>query len=160
MCEHSIMKREKKLIDLNLAKKIIKECSILGVKRIVLSRLGEPLLHPNLKEIIKFTKSNKIRNVSMVCNAMLLNDEKCKELIESGLDLISFSVDAAKKDKINIIAVRIYNSDDYDNVKGWLKKDLKNKAILFHSTSYPYGYKLFREFPVQTSFDDINPIFI
>ena len=56
----------------------------------------------------------------------------------------------------SIIAVRIFNSDDYNNVKKWLEEDNSNRAILFHSTSYPYGYKLFKEFPERTSFDDIN----
>lgn len=55
-----------------------------------------------------------------------------------------------------IIGIRIFNSDDYNKVKDWLLKDKKRVAILFHSASYPYGIKLFREFPEQTSFDDTN----
>ena len=64
-----------------------------------------------------------------------------------------------KAEQVNatIIGVRIFNSDDYRKVKEWLEKDINNKAILFHSTAYPYGYKLINEFPQQTTFDDINP---
>ena len=69
-------------------------------------------------------------------------------------------ISKAQEVNAGIIAVRIYNSDDYDNVISWLEESKTNKAILFHSTSYPYGYKLFREFPEQTSFDDINPVII
>jgi len=58
----------------------------------------------------------------------------------------------------NVIAVRIYSMDDYLAVKTWLDSDPRHKAILFHSISYPSGYRLFEEFPFQTSFDDINPI--
>lgn len=65
-----------------------------------------------------------------------------------------------KAEELNatVIAVRIFNSDDYIKVKEWLEKDINNKAILFHSTAYPYGYKIINEFPYQTTFDDINPI--
>jgi len=30
---------------------------------------------------------------------------------------------------------------------------------LFHSEAYPYGYKLYREFPYQVTFDDVMPRF-
>lgn len=66
----------------------------------------------------------------------------------------------AEQESADIIAVRTFNSNDYFAVKEWLEKDSSHKAILFHSTSYPYGYKLLKEFPSQTSFDDINPIII
>jgi len=66
----------------------------------------------------------------------------------------------AKIQNSNIIAVRIFSLDDYNQVKPWLEQNPKHKAILFHSEAYPYGYKLAREFKSQTSFDDINPIII
>lgn len=68
-------------------------------------------------------------------------------------------IEKAESEKAEIIAVRVHNSDDYTEVKDWLGRSVDNKAILFHSTSYPYGYKLFNRFYFQTSFDDINPIF-
>lgn len=66
----------------------------------------------------------------------------------------------AKIQNASIIAVRVFNSDDYNKVKMWLEQSPEHKAILFHSEPYPYGYKLAREFKNQTTFDDINPIFI
>ena len=67
-------------------------------------------------------------------------------------------IKAAKKQNANIIAARIFNKEDYLEVSRWLSESKQHKAILFHSTSYPYGYRLFKEFPAQTTFDDINPI--
>ncbi len=66
--------------------------------------------------------------------------------------------DAAEFFNAEVIGARIFNSEDYINVKQWLRKDIKNKAVLFHSVPYPYGYKLIMEFPMQTTFGDINPI--
>jgi len=69
-------------------------------------------------------------------------------------------IEKAEKLEANVIAVRIFNSDDYSKVKTWLEKDKRHRAVLFHSVSYPYGYKLIKEYPNQTTFDDINPVFI
>jgi len=66
-------------------------------------------------------------------------------------------MDKVVKEAENVIAVRVYNKDDYETVRRWLKENKKHKAVLFHSSSYPYGYMIFREFPDQTSFDDIYP---
>ncbi len=68
-------------------------------------------------------------------------------------------INIAEAYEANTIAVRVFNSDDYMKVKGWLEKDNNRKAILFHSISYPYGYKLLKEFPEQTTFGDISPEF-
>ena len=68
-------------------------------------------------------------------------------------------IEKAEELEADVIAVRIFNSDDYKKVKGWLEDDMGHKAVLFHSAPYPYGYKLINEFPHQTSFDDINPVF-
>jgi len=65
-------------------------------------------------------------------------------------------IQEAEKQNARIIAARVYNENDYSNLKQWLEKDKNNKLIIFHSEAYPYGYKLAREFPQQTTFDDIN----
>jgi len=60
----------------------------------------------------------------------------------------------------NVVAVRVFNSDDYKKLKQWLDKSPFHRAILFHSLPYPYGYKILNEFPEQVTFGDVNPRFI
>lgn len=69
------------------------------------------------------------------------------------------AVDTAHNINATIIATRIFNKDDYTQIKNWLYENSTHKAILFHSAPYPYGQLLFKEFANQTSFDDPNPIF-
>jgi len=57
-----------------------------------------------------------------------------------------------------LIGVRVYSEDEYKAVAEWLKRDKNNRAVLFHSSLYAPGYRLFAEFPKQTSFGDIYPI--
>ncbi len=68
------------------------------------------------------------------------------------------ATEKAREINATILATRIFNSQDYEEVKKWLDENDSRKAILFHSASYPYGQKLFRE-NTRTTFDDPNPIF-
>ncbi|MEM4268449.1 MAG: hypothetical protein QXK37_06505 [Candidatus Woesearchaeota archaeon] len=68
-------------------------------------------------------------------------------------------IDRARQIDARVVAVRVFNSQDYLPLKEWLNEDHTHRAILFHSTSYPYGYMIMNEFPLQTTFDDINPRF-
>ena len=56
---------------------------------------GEPLLYPELKELIsEISKIKNIRAVSMDTNAVLLSEEKADELIEAGLIRFNVSLDS------------------------------------------------------------------
>ena len=68
-------------------------------------------------------------------------------------------VNKAKEQNSNVIAARVYNENDYEVLKYWLQESSNNKLILFHSEPYPYGYLILNEFPNQTSFGDLMPIF-
>jgi hypothetical protein len=68
-------------------------------------------------------------------------------------------ISKAKEINSTIIAIRIQYEEEYEIVKEWLLEDKNNKAILFHSVIYKPGYKLFEEFPKQTSFGDPHPLF-
>ncbi len=65
----------------------------------------------------------------------------------------------AREINASIIATRVFNKQDYEAVKNWLDEDETRKTILFHSAPYPYGQKIFREYPSRSSFDDPNPVF-
>jgi hypothetical protein len=66
----------------------------------------------------------------------------------------------ARADEVGarLIGVRVYSEEEYTAVAEWLRKDKRHRAVLFHSALYAPGYKLFFEFPNQTSFGDIYPI--
>ncbi|ODS42308.1 MAG: hypothetical protein MSIBF_02980 [Candidatus Altiarchaeales archaeon IMC4] len=85
------------------------------------------------------------------------------------LDLIRTHADTGESYKVvqkamgenaKVIGVRIHDENDSEPVKKWLSEDKDNRAILFHSAPYVEGYKLFFDFPNQTSFGDLKPEFI
>ncbi len=68
-------------------------------------------------------------------------------------------VDEARKSGAKVLGIRVKSKEEHDAVYSWLKEDNSRRAVLFHTAVYPDGYKLFFEFPKQTSFGDIYPQF-
>lgn len=85
---YKIMKLEefKTIID-NIKKSFVK------ISRLRLWIMGEPLINPNIFEMIKYAKENDIAEaVEMTSNASLINFKRAKLLVNSGLDLCKISI--------------------------------------------------------------------
>lgn len=65
------------------------------ITNLQLNGLGEPLLHPQIFDMIKEAKKRKIM-VSINSNVVLINSfDKAKQLVDSGLDILKVSIDTA-----------------------------------------------------------------
>ena len=64
----------------------------------------------------------------------------------------------AEAAKAQVISVRVCTDKDYKPIADWLKKDKRNRAVLLHSAAYEPGIALFKEFPKQTTFGDLDPV--
>jgi hypothetical protein len=60
--------------------------------------------------------------------------------------------------KAQVIGVRVCTDDDYRPVAKWLKSNPTNRAVLLHNVAYEKENALFKEFPKQTTFGDLNPV--
>ena len=67
-------------------------------------------------------------------------------------------VTQAEAAKAQVIGVRVCTDEDYKPVAEWLKKDTRNRAVLLHSAAYEPGIALFKQFPKQTTFGDLDPV--
>jgi hypothetical protein len=68
-------------------------------------------------------------------------------------------VDSTRQAGAGVLGIRVKSAEEHDAVAAWLKEDPTHRAVLFHTAGYPDGYRLFAEFPAQTSFGDIRPAF-
>lgn len=67
-----------------------------AVSNLCLSGLGEPFMNPEIFEMIRYAKKvKKISYVWLASNGQKLNAEICKQILNSGLDSIYLSIDAA-----------------------------------------------------------------
>lgn len=122
MCPRTEMKNNNTFwkecdFDLELYKKIVDEGSEKGLKSIKFNYLGEPLINKNIVEMIQYAKSKNIIDVMLNTNATLLTEEKSKQLINSGLDKIFFSVDSPNKDTYEKIRINANFDKVIDNIK-------------------------------------------
>jgi len=100
-CARGDMKRENSHMDETLFKKIIDECAYQNcIGTLYLYHIGDPILNPKLPEYIRYAKEKKAaKNIAIATSANALTPELSKKIIESGLDEISFSVDALTYEK-------------------------------------------------------------
>lgn len=83
------------IMSVELAEKCIDDLTMFPrkIKRISFFENGEPLVNPNLPEIIAYAKSKRVSDCFCITtNASLLTREKSKELIDAGLNHIDISI--------------------------------------------------------------------
>lgn len=102
-------------------KKIIDEAVEIGVYSIKLNFRGEPLVHPNIVDMVKYAKEKGIEDVMFNTNAVLLNENMSKRLIEAGLDKIFFSFDSPHKEEYEKIRVGANFEETLNNIKKFVK---------------------------------------
>lgn len=123
-------------MDWDLFTKIVDE--IAGkVPAVRLSLRGEPTLHPNFVECIKYCKDNGIKEVSFLTNGSKLNVDFFVQIAEAGADWITVSIDGVDEQYENIRKPLKFN-DTYDNLKkiseikkkkGWHRPVVKVQGI-------------------------------
>jgi radical SAM protein with 4Fe4S-binding SPASM domain len=80
-------------MDMALYKKIIDEGAEHNLWAVKLSYRGEPLLHRNIAEMVRYAKKKGVLDVYFNTNGMLLDALMSERLIDVGLDRISISVE-------------------------------------------------------------------
>jgi MoaA/NifB/PqqE/SkfB family radical SAM enzyme len=119
-----------KIMKIDLAKYLIKEAAELGIPSIKFNWRGEPLLNPNLTDLIGYAKELGIIDTIINTNATQLNREKAKKLIQSGVDYVIFSFDGGtsatyEKNRIGRFGNNLF-TDVVSNIKGFcqLKEEM------------------------------------
>lgn len=82
------------IMSMDLYNKIMSELDENNLYSIVFASRGEPLLNPNISEMIKIAKEKNVLDIKLNTNAVLLNEKLARKLLQSGLDLIVFSIDS------------------------------------------------------------------
>ncbi len=74
--------------------------AFLGLEALILSGIGEPLLHPRLEDMIRSARSLMPResSIGFQSNGLLLTEKRARSLVDAGLDRICISVDAVTED--------------------------------------------------------------
>jgi MoaA/NifB/PqqE/SkfB family radical SAM enzyme len=133
---HGKITREKGFINKQLFRRVLKEAYELGSREVGLNLNGEPFLVKGLAEYIHFAKDIGYQYVFIITNGALATEERMIEVIDAGLDSISFSINAGTRETYKII----HGLDDFEKVKEnllfCLKYRLEKKMKLAVSLTY------------------------
>lgn len=92
-CPRQTIPMEIGFMSMDLYRKIIDEAAEhLPIKLVIFFR-GESLLHPNFVECIEYAKKKGIGPIQFATNAYALKPEISNQLVDTGIDFISFSID-------------------------------------------------------------------
>ena len=93
---HQSEKRQYAALDPALFRHILEQARPLGLTSVKLTG-GEPLMHPQIGEILEILRQEKLR-FNVETNGVLCTPELARELVRSGLGYISVSLDGADAD--------------------------------------------------------------
>jgi radical SAM protein with 4Fe4S-binding SPASM domain len=96
MCPRDKSQRKPGYLDMGLFKKIVDEAKEFGPRHFVLHKDGEPLLHKNIVDMVRYIKESHKGNTTYIStNGLLLTEDKALGLINVQLDQLHISVGAA-----------------------------------------------------------------
>lgn len=123
-----VLNFKKQMMPLSLFKKIVDDIAEFP-NQLKLSHIagnGEPLLHPDFPEMVRYAKEKKISEcIATITNGSRLNPELNRALIDAGLDRIRISVEAIDEEGYYEIAgVKIDLEEFISNIR-----DLHERSI-------------------------------
>lgn len=144
MClNKDLAKSEKGFMDFNVFKKVIDEASVFAHDLNLFHR-GESLLHPEIFRMIKYAKKKGLYT-RLNTNATLLNEERSRQILDSGLDFLSFSFDGYEKKVYENIRIGANFDETLNNILDFLS--VKKKM----AKSIPYAAFTIIEFSDYSS---------
>jgi len=100
-CDHCFRQymdiKENDFMPWEMYKKIVKECARYKLFTLKFSMRGEPLLHPDIVEMVKYAKKQGIKEVWINTNGGMINENLARDLIKGGVDWITMSFDGLGK---------------------------------------------------------------
>ncbi|WP_130861662.1 radical SAM/SPASM domain-containing protein [Bacilliculturomica massiliensis] len=103
-------------LSLSLHNQMIDEVKAYGracTQQIRYTANGEPLLHPQIFDMLEYSVNNSGTFVSLTTNGSLLNERNCDKLLNININLIDVSLDANSKETYEKIRI----NGDFDRVK-------------------------------------------
>ncbi|MEW6327159.1 MAG: radical SAM protein [Thermodesulfobacteriota bacterium] len=131
MCS-SVVHMGTDVMSFELFKKVCDEARIMEIEKMVITG-GEPLLDRGLIEKIRYAKSIGFTYIHMFTNGSLLNEVNSSDIIDSGLDSLTISVDSAIKEEYEAIRVGLKYDNLIQNIRRFCnirKEKQSNKPLL------------------------------
>jgi len=111
-------------------KQVIDECSEHKIQFVRITADGEPLVHKQLVDMVKYAKEKGVGPVGLTTNGSLLKPDRIRKLIEAGLFMVDFSLDASTPETFEVVRTGL----KWDKVVGSVHEFIKIRDELGAST--------------------------
>ena len=152
-------------IDIDLAKRIIDE--VAGkIYSLRFSWIGEPTLHKDLPNLIKYAKDKKIKETSFLTNGYKLKMDYFLKLVDAGIDLITVSIDGMDENYNKIRYPLKFNETlkKLKDIAKFKKENNLEKPLIKIQGVWPaireYPEKFYNTFLPVTDLIAFNPLMI
>jgi pyruvate-formate lyase-activating enzyme len=85
------------IMELGLFYKLMDEIDASGPRLLSLHKVGEPLLHPGILDILKRVKTNQDHQVTLITNGHFLNGDVRRAVLDARIDRVLFSIGAGSE---------------------------------------------------------------
>ncbi len=120
-------------MSLELYEKIIDEAARLNIHEVAHFLAGEPLLHPELPYMIEYATVSGMES-RLHTNALLLTEEKSRQLLNSGLAFLGVSFDGEDAETYNMMRKGSDFDEVVENVRTFLRLKAERGKMLPHVT--------------------------
>ena len=105
---------------------VIDECARHRVDFVRITADGEPLVHPDLFAMLEYARAAGVGPVGLTTNGSLLSRARAERLLDSGVALVDFSLDAAREETFRAVRVGLSFERTVRNVLRFL--ELRDRA--------------------------------
>lgn len=123
MCPITEMERTLGNMDIELFKKIVTDAAANGTTFVYLHAWGESTIHRDMFKMVREAKKVGLQ-VGLSTNCTLLNEERAREVVDSGLDFLILSMDGAIKETYE----KVRKNGDFEAVRQNITNMLETKA--------------------------------
>lgn len=105
-----------KVMNKDLALRLIDEAAEMGIPSVKFNWRGEPLMNPRLPEIVAHAKKRGIVDTLINTNATHLDDTMARRLIDAGLDHVIYSFDGGSEQSYNRMRPGRFEENSFQHV--------------------------------------------
>lgn len=154
-CFREYLATPDKIMKIDLAKEIILDAVNNNIPSIKFNWRGEPLLHSNLANLIKFAKDKGVLETIINTNATNLTEKKGIELINSGLDYMIYSFDGGTKKTYEKLRPGRFRENKFEEVI----QNIKNFSNLKKELNVKFPYTKIQMVLMENNRDEVESFF-
>lgn len=112
--------KQERIIPLEKLKPILKKAKEFGINKIKLTG-GEPLMYPQMEELLKFIRQIDIPYVDLTTNISMLNEDNIKRLNQYEVNALTLSLNTLEKEKYQYLS----GFSNFDLIKENLERTIQ-----------------------------------